>query len=820
MHIRIVFLSIMLVLAGTLKSSGQTLFDADWKFTETEAETTEASSPEYNDANWRTVSLPHDFSIERNNHSDSLHIGPFLKGIKDSISTGNIPGGTGWYRKHFTLDKKSEGKRVTIHFDGVSERSDVWINGHHLGFHPNGYMPFSYDLTPFLQPVGQDNVLAVRAFNPGDNSRWYPGSGIYRHVYLSITEKVYIPEGGIRIETTMAGTENRKAKVLLPTPVCNETNKKVKVKLHLDIYHPDGKLQQSREYENIIAGNHTDTIQMACEIDRPVLWSPDSPELYKAILRITTDGKIFDEYQSTFGIRTLDFTAEKGLLLNGKTILLKGACIHHDNGLLGAATFDKAEFRKVRLLKENGFNAIRTSHNPPSRQFLDACDQLGMLVIDEAFDMWEHPKRDQDYHLYFRKHAEKDIRALVRRDRNHPSIIMWSIGNEIYERADQRGLEIASMLINAVKSEDTTRPVTQAICGFWEHKGRDWDASAPAYALLDIGGYNYEWKQYERDHQLYPSRIMAGTESFPMEALQNWQQASSHPYVIGDFVWTGMDYIGEVGIGNFIYSDKEVPYATPTRSWPWFLSNCGDIDITGNKKPQSLYRDVVWGRSDLEILVHTPIPEGKKELISKWGWPDEAPHWNWTGLEKKILSVNVYSRCDSVHLELNGKTIGTQPVSTDNLTATFQVPYSPGILRATGIKAGKETTEKVLQTTGQAHHIELIPEEKTVSANSNDLAYVQIKIVDEKGDLVPDATVKLRLSVEGNGQLLASGNAAPDDMESFRNPVCTTWQGRCLAILQPDTATGGSMRLVVSAENLPAAITEIRIEKANQMKKP
>lgn len=807
MYKRILFLSVLFVLTGTSVSFGQTVFDTDWKFTEDE--TIDASAADYNDSEWRTLTLPHDFSIERNAGKDALHIGPFVKGIKDSISTGNIAGGTGWYRKHFTLDKQSEGKRVCIHFDGVSERSDVWINGHHLGFHPNGYMPFSYELTPFLKPTGTENRIAVRAFNPGDNSRWYPGSGIYRHVRLSITGKVYIPEGGIRIETPQA--RKGQAKILISAPICNETNKKANVKLSLNLYSPDGKCFLSKDYDRTIETDRPDTLQLTCDVSQPELWSPDNPKLYKAIIRITTDGISSDEYPETFGIRTLDFSAGKGFLLNGEPVLLKGACLHHDNGLLGAAAFDKAEFRKVRLMKENGFNAIRTSHNPPSEPFLDACDQLGMLVIDEAFDMWEHPKRDMDYHLYFREHAEKDIRALVRRDRNHPSVILWSIGNEIYERADARGLEIAAMLTAAVQAEDATRPVTQAICGFWEHKGREWDASAPAYALLDVGGYNYEWKQYERDHSLYPSRIMVGTESFPMEALQNWQLACKHPYVIGDFVWTGMDYIGEVGIGNTVYSKESGPYATPTRTWPWYLSNCGDIDILGNKKPQSLYRDVAWNRSELEILVHAPEPEGLIERISKWGWPDEAPHWNQTCPEGEILKVNVYSRCDSVRLELNGNSIGTQPVSADNLTATFHVPYSPGELRATGFKTGKKVIQKILRTTGKAHHIELIPEEKTVSANPNDLAFVQIRIVDENGNLVPDAAVKLRLSVEGNGVLLASGNAAPDDMESFRNPECKTWQGKCLAILQPGKGNG-SMRLFVSAENLPLAETAITVK--------
>lgn len=781
------------------------LLNEGWKFSEEVS--ADASSFSFDDSTWRILTLPHDFSIERRYPDDGNSVGPFVKGLKDSISTGNLPGGTGWYRKHFILDEWTSRQQVGICFDGVMERSDVWINGHHLGFHPNGYMPFSYDLTPFLNPAGKGNVIAVRAFNPGDNSRWYPGSGIYRHVWLTVSGKVFIPDQEVQVKTPVITPAQAKVEITLP--VRNQLNADADVTVQLTLIRPDGTALETNEYSGKVAANGLQTFRLFTEVEQPEVWSLEQPALYEAHVRLVSAGETTDYYQTTFGIRSLNFSADKGFLLNGVPVKLKGACLHHDNGLLGAASYDGAEERKVCLLKENGFNAIRTSHNPPSKQFLDACDRLGMLVVDEAFDMWEHPKRDEDYHLFFREHAMADMAAFVKRDRNHPCVIIWSIGNEIYERADTSGLRIAAELISVVKSLDTTRPVTQAICAFWEQKGRVWEESAPAYALLDLGGYNYETKHYLSDHKAYPARMMVGTESFPIETLENWQLANLYPFVLGDFVWTGMDYIGEVGIGNFSYVNDDRPYSTPTRSWPWFLSNCGDLDINGDKKPQSLFRDVVWGKSELELLVHAPVPTGKHEVLSKWGWSDEHPHWNWKGHEGETLEVRAYSRCDSVRLYLNGNCLGTKAVSAQ-LAATFDVPFSAGCLEATGIRDGQEVVRKSLQTTGLPRHIVLLPEKRTVSANPNDLAYVRVCVTDEAGRIVPDAAVRLKMTVEGGGVLLASGNAAPNDMESFRNPACTTYQGKCLAILQPGTKSG-VMRLKVVAEGMPAVETEIQI---------
>ena len=568
-------------------------------------------------------------------------------------------------------------------------------------------------------------------------------------------------------------------------------------------------------------------------MEQPKLWSPDSPVLYTAEVKIFYDDKPSDIEYVKFGIRSIDFSVENGFLLNGKRTIFKGACIHHDNGLLGSATFDKAEYRRVEILKKNGYNAIRTAHNLSSAQFLDACDSLGMLVLDEVFDMWVVPKRDNDYHLYFEEWSDIDMASMVLRDRNHPSVIMWSIGNELPERSDSVGLAIAERLAKVAKTFDTTRPVTHAITSYGRIPSEPWDSTARAFALMDVASYNYLWKHYERDHELYPDRIMMSSESTARDAYINWLMANEKPYVMGDFVWTGMDYIGEVGIGNARY-DKPDGAHIAVKPWPWYLSWCGDIDINGNKKPQSYYRDVVWSESDLEILVHTPIPEGKVEHVTKWGWPDEFPHWNWPGCENVILPVNVYANFDTVRLLLNGKLIGEKavtrmanlaatfmvayqqaptyvPFDESALTATFMVAYQPGELTAVGIRNGKEVITKTLTTAGKPAKIRLVPEQSAVRANINDLAYVQIEVLDEAGRLVPDAEVNIQLSVEGLGKIIACGNASPYDLESFNNPNLKSFRGRALAILQPGNDKG-IMTLTVKAKDMADEEVKIRIE--------
>jgi beta-galactosidase len=639
--------------------------------------------------------------------------------------------------------------------------------------------------------------------NPGKNSRWYSGSGIYRHVWLTITDPLRVEENGLYIKTNLLSKDT--AQIHLSVKLKNSGPKRSDGKLVTLITDKDDRVIGKTEKSVEIESNGILSVEQSLKITKPSLWSVDNPNLYRATSRVVVKGKIIDSYSVQFGVRTLYFSAARGFLLNNVPLKLKGACMHHDNGLLGSATFDRAEERRIEIMKANGYNAIRTSHNPPSKQFLEACDRIGMLVIDEAFDMWEHPKNPSDYSKYFKDNWKNDLQSMILRDRNHPSVIAWSIGNEIYERADTSGQRIASQLVRVVKSLDNSRPVTAAVCLFWDHPDYNWSASEKAFASLDVAGYNYEWREYENDHKKFPDRIMAGTESFPIEAFENWQQVEKDSWVIGDFVWTGMDYLGESGIGHMYY-DKDTSFSMP---WPWYNAWCGDIDITGQKKAQSYFRDVVWGRSNLELAVHAPLPAGKKEGLSYWGWPDEYQSWTWPGEEGDSLQVSVYSRCQEVRLELNGKVIGQKPTSDETrLTAKFAVLYAAGELKAIGITNGKEVATKVFKTAGKPSHLVLSADRTKINADRNDLAYVSVEVRDKDENLVPNIGINVKFIVSGGGELMASGNAAPDDMHSFRKPECKTFNGKCLAIIRP-YAKAGSIKVNAEAAGLPDAMIEI-----------
>ncbi|HLP76999.1 MAG TPA: glycoside hydrolase family 2 TIM barrel-domain containing protein, partial [Candidatus Paceibacterota bacterium] len=550
------------------------------------------------------------------------------------------------------------------------------------------------------------------------------------------------------------------------------------------------------------SGRETRSIEQSVEVNSPKLWSPESPELYSAEIEIVSAGKTLAKTSTHFGIRKIEVDAENGFRLNGQMLKLKGGCMHHDNGPLGSATIDRAEERRVELMKANGFNAIRTSHNPPSPAFLDACDRLGILVIDEAFDCWTVGKNGQDYSLYFKDWAGRDIASMVRRDRNHPSVIMWSVGNEIPDQF--RAEATQKMLREAVISHDSTRPITQAICSDWS-RGWNWDLSSDiGFKHLDVGGYNYHPEKYESDHARNPKRVMYGSESYPKDFFDYWTLVEKHPYIIGDFVWTAMDYFGESGIGHALPSTEKDSFLMP---WPWYNAWCGDIDVCGFKKPQSYYRDVVWRRSQIEMAVHTPLPDGAFERVSGWGWPDEARSWNWSGREGKPLQVVVYSRCESVRLELNGKVIGEKPVSAaTKLMAKFDVPYETGELRAIGLVNGREVAKATLKTAGEPKGIRLTADRSAIRAERNDLSYVTVEVVDAKGNRVPNAVIPVRFAISGAGELAATGSSAPDDASSFHVPLRKTYEGRCLVILRPN-GDAGKITLTAEADGLkPAAI--------------
>jgi beta-galactosidase len=786
------------------------LFDENWKFYKGRVDG--AEKPSFNDSGWRILDVPHDWSIEDLNLKSEDYndiepkpVGPFSPDSPGDISTGYVLGGEGWYRKHFRLKPADIGKIVKITFDGVYMNADFWINGHHLGNHPYGYTAFTYDITPFLNMDGSENILAVNVLNEGRNSRWYSGSGIYRHTWLSITDPLHLDRWGLFITTPEVSESN--AKIIIDQSVINYFDHTKEFELEARILDPDGNIVAVSKLSEKLTSGLSEVFSQEVSIIEPLLWSIENPNLYLAEITLLVDGKDVDCLSTTFGIRSIDFSVENGFQLNGKTVLIKGGNMHHDNGPLGAATIDRAEYRRVELMKSFGYNAIRTSHNPPSRQFLDACDKLGVLVMDESFDQWQIPKNENDYNLYFDEWWERDIESMVCRDRNHPSIIIWSIGNEIKERADSSGLHITKVLKDKVNSLDPTRPVTAAICGFWEFPGRPWEDTEPAFELLDVQGYNYKWERYESDHDIFPDRIVLGTESIAGDVFENWQLVEKYPWVTGDFLWTSMDYLGEAGIGNALLDNEK-------KEWPWFNAYCGDIDLCGFKKPQSYYRDVVWGISELEIAVHAPIPDGKQEIVSFWGWPDETQSWNWEGYEGQNMSISVYSICDSVIMEVNGNIATVIDLQdSSRLRSQIDLEYQPGELIAKGYKNGKQIESRALTTTGKPHSIKLSADRTKIKADRNDLVYVTVEIIDESGLRVPDADLPVNFQISGNGELAGVGNGNPRDIKSFQQPECTTFRGRCLLIVRPVTTENGEIMVIAKSNDLEEGEISVLVQK-------
>lgn len=804
----IILLSFFSISASAQSVSSESRpFNDEWRFFL--GDPAGAEQPEFDDRNWRSLDIPHDWSIaDLPDQSDHDIVGPFYRKSVGATSTGYTVGGRGWYRKTFRVPVADSGKLVAVLFDGIYMNSDLWINGHHLGNHPYGYTPVHYDITPYLKPAGEPNVLAVQVKNEGRNSRWYTGSGIYRNAWLSVTDPVHLTQWGVFVTTPRV--TQKEAMVSIGASVVNRLSQAVASTVVISVMDANGKLVHKIATSVTIKPGETAAVQRTVHIPKPRLWSPDSPVQYSAVVSVHRNGKLTGETTTRFGIRSIHFDAVHGFLLNGKRLLLKGGSVHHDNGIIGAAAINRAEIRKVQLLKANGFNAVRTSHNPPSEAFLNACDSIGLLVIDEAFDMWQRAKNAQDYHLYFNDHWEKDLRSIVLRDRNHASVLLWSIGNEINERADSTGLVLTRQLRDEVRKWDTTRPVTAGICDFSDFPAgkKHWDETAAAFDILDVAGYNYQVKTYLSDHEKYPSRVIVGTESFPIQRFENWQAVERYPWITGDFVWTAMDYIGETAIGHTVMDNEKDGGAL---EWPWFNGNCGDIDLIGGKKPQAYYRDVLWNQRKIAMAVHAPLPKGLTEVVSKWGWPDERQSWTWPGQEGVWLDVNVYSRYPLVRLELNGIVIAEKSVSPETgLTAGFKVRYQPGVLKVAGLEDGVVKDSALLQTAGRPARIRLTADRTAIQADRNDLAYIRAEVTDDKGVIITDP-VTLHFTVSGDMELMATGNANPKEMRSFTQPQCTTYEGSCLIILRP-TGKAGKATLKVAAADFPDSEISIRLK--------
>ena len=662
------------------------LFDHDWRFLLGDPSGAEAAS--YDAAAWRTVDVPHDWSIEGKIDPNNPMGG----------SGGFFPAGIGWYRRSFTAPPAWNGKRVSVEFEGVYMNATVYINGHELGTHPYGYTSFFYDLTPHLQP-GANNVLAVRVDQSKQrNSRWYAGSGIYRHVWLNVTGPVHVAPWGVFVTTPEVSAA--RAKVSVKTRIANESGDPSRFVLRTVIYAGSGAAVGHSDASAALEPGGSIVASQEIAVEKPALWTPESPNLYRAVTRVMQDGKTVDEVSTPFGIRSIEWSAEKGFLLNGKPVKMAGGCVHHDNGPLGAAAFDRAEERRVQILKESGFNAIRASHNPPSPAFLDACDRLGMLVMDEAFDCWSRGKNPYDYSVAFKDWWQRDIDAMVLRDRNHPSVVMWSIGNEVPERGEPLGAQEAKMLADYLRGLDRTRPVTSAL-NFVPGKWTDTDGF---YSALDIGGYNYNLNNHAADHKRVPSRIMACTESFPQATFDDWAMVADFPYIVG--ISSGPPSItsaSRASDGRPCAMRRTPAGRVTARPTPGTAPIAATSISAGTRKAIAHYRNIVWDRGEkLYLGVRQPVPEGKQMSVTRWGvWPVYAS-WTWPGMEGKALEVEIYSRGEAVRLYLDEKLIGEKPTTrAEKFQANFSVPYAPGVLKAVALQGGKAIAETVLRTAGE-----------------------------------------------------------------------------------------------------------------------
>jgi beta-galactosidase len=769
------------------------LLDSDWKFFL--GDTASAKLKDFNDENWRNLDLPHDWSIEgRIDHSNPT-----------GCPGGYFPAGTGWYRKTFKVPDEWKNKNVSIYFEGVYMNSEVFINGKSLGKYPYGYSSFSYDLTPYLD-FDKENSIAVRVDNSQQlNCRWYSGSGIYRHVWMLVTDPVHVAHWGIAITTPNVTT--KKATVQVKTLVKNETASPQHIVIKTRLFDPNNKGAGDNQTKVELLANSEKNITQTISVSNPFLWSPETPDLYQAQVQIQKDNQVVDDTKTVFGIRSIQFTSENGFQLNGKTVKINGGCAHHDNGCLGAAAFDRAEERRIELLKAAGFNAVRTSHNPPSEAFLNACDKLGLLVIDEAFDGWKEAKNKYDYAMYFDNWWQRDIDSMVLRDRNHPSIIMWSTGNEIIERKEPEAVETAGMLANEIKRIDPSRPVTSAMTT-WDN---EWDIFDPLMAVHDVCGYNYQLHRAASDHQRVPSRIIVQTESFPRDAFTNWELVQENNYIIGDFVWTALDYLGESSIGRWYYTGD-----IPGEHWehdffPWHGAYCGDIDLTGWRKPISHYRSMLYNDSEkLYMAVREPDPEPLEIKETLWSvWPTWES-WTWPGFEGKNVQVEVYSKYPKVRLYLNNTLIGEQVTTRQQqFKATFNVPYSPGLLKAVGVENDKEIESAILHTAGDAAVIKLTADRKEILANGQDLSFVTIEINDKDGIFEPNANNRLHFKIEGAGVIVGVGNADMKDCDQYVGNTRKAWHGRALVVIKSNHGEGG-IRLTVTSPGLTEATLDIK----------
>ncbi len=731
--------------------------------------------------------MPHDWSIE----------GTIEQHNPTGPAGGYLPAGIGWYRKTFQVPPSWKGQHVVVYFEGVYANATVFLNGDSVGMHPYGYTSFFLDLTPHVR-FDARNIIAVRVDNSRQvNCRWYSGSGIYRPVRLLVTGPVHLRQWGTAVTADIIDREH--AEVHVETRIMNESSvaKKIRVSTRIVGKTQATSAQQATRIE--LAPLAEKTVVQSIPIRDPLLWSPDEPNLYEAEISLQEGTRLIDRSSQRFGIRSLRVSATEGFQLNGTTVKMNGGCVHHDNGCLGAAAYPRAEERRVELLKLAGFNTVRTSHNPPSEAFLDACDRLGMMVIDEAFDGWRQSKTPSDYSTVFDAWWQRDLESMVLRDRNHPSVVMWSIGNEIIERKKPEAIETAKALAALIHRIDHTRPVTSAMTT-WDN---DWEIFDPLMAAHDVCGYNYQMHRAPADHQRVPSRIILQTESYPKDAYANWRMVQMNPYIIGDVVWTAIDYLGESGIGRYYYPGEPKGEHWEVESYPWHGAYCGDIDLTGWRKPISHYRNIIWNNTEnLFMGVREPNPDNGEIKTTMWAvWPTWSS-WTWPGDEGKEISVEVYSKYPAVRLYVNDSLVGEQPTSQlQEYKATFTLPYVPGVLRAAGIQNHAEVESTTLKTAGRSAKIRLVADRSELLADGQDLSFVAVEITDTDGTIQPNADNRIQFTVNGPAVIAGVDNANPRDTASSIASHRNAWHGRAMVVVRT-THTSGRIVLEASSPGL------------------
>ena len=760
--------TMMMFVIAAMTASAQTkqqLFDFGWQFT--------------HNGKTVTVDLPHDWDI---------YEGPVSgKGITGT-GGGWFQAGKGEYRKTF---KSPDAEITKLHFEGVYQKAEVYVNGQKAGQHHYGYTPFTVDVTPYLYKDKRLNEVTVKVDNSDQpNCRWYSGSGIYRHVWLETMPALHIAENGVFVTTPEVSEQQ--ARVQVEVTIANESQ----VDRNATVVVGAAQMMVA------VAAGQTKTVSTTLTVNNPRLWSPENPALSEINVQLKENGKTIDNATTTYGIRSFSFDAERGFILNGKPVLINGACVHHDDGVLGSRAFDDAEIRKVRQMKQAGFNLIRTSHNPSTRAFLDACDSIGMLVIDEAFDGWRTQKNPYDYSTVIDSCFHNDIHAMVLRDRNHPSIISWSIGNEVIERKDIRVVYTARQMKAAILEKDATRPVTEALCA-WD---RDWEIYDPHAEVLDVVGYNYMIFKHASDHQRDPKRVIWQTESYPRDAFRNWAVVNDFPYVVGDMVWTGLDYLGESGIGRTYYKGEREGESWIEGGQPeWHGAPCGDVDITGWRKPISHYREMLWDK-DTPLYMAVKEPNGYHGEIhtTMWSvWPTWES-WTWPGWEGKPVDVEVYTHQPEVKLYLDNQLIDTKQVSRNTeFKAVFSVPYKAGTLRAEA--GGKSVT---LKTAGEPARLRLTPDRTVMTADGQSLIFVVAEVVDKDGIPVPEAAIPCEATIKGAGTLLAFASADLKDTEPYTSPRAKTWKGRAMLVIR-STQKKGSVSVSIKS-SLPTATLSLK----------